>query len=573
MGVIDVVEQWRQYPAFHDRVLSIIGIEVHWAVLQYVLGLSFLSFIAYLIYMRTNDEKWRKLSYTLFKGFVIVFAVGAATGTASEFGLVLLWPNVTEAAGRYIYFPLYAEVFAFIMEIVFIYLTYYAWRKFGRRALAVLLLLSFVGPWYSAAMILSVNSYMVAPTGIVPAYDVKTGHWLYDQGYPKVTVVVPNDIAGALNVTALQAVGASIVGQADNGVIVQLPSRVVQRLVYEAWRGYKVKDSILAAVISTTYLQGSGSGSELLNAPVKAVLDQVLVNTVMYVGPTMVTFKSPVYLATLFHSIGAALTVSIFTVLAAYTIRLVQTRNTSDEEYKEYVKAAFKFSAVAALVIIAVQGFVSGHEMGRAIAEYNPEKFAAIEATTNKIFRVTSLLPGGEKLPALLAYGDPNAPLPDYDAIPDDYCACILHEQEDMARIGSCKPPLIIHYMYYTKIGLGILLGLYALAITYYLWRLRDPEKLQSTFLGKWLLGIPQAVAVIFIVHLVSFLGWGVREIGRKPWTIYGVMTTDVAHTANPASPGAVALVAAFFLAMLGALAYSVYRFLWVPGLPREGEA
>ncbi|MCE4621710.1 MAG: cytochrome ubiquinol oxidase subunit I, partial [Desulfurococcales archaeon] len=149
----DLLGQWGQYPAFSDRVLSLIGIEVHWAILQYVVGLSFLAFVAYLIYAKTNDKKWERLAYTMFKGFVIVFAVGAATGTASEFGLVLLWPNLTEAAGRYIYFPLYAEVFAFLLEVVFVYLTYYGWKKFGKSAMIILLFLSFIGPWYSAAMI------------------------------------------------------------------------------------------------------------------------------------------------------------------------------------------------------------------------------------------------------------------------------------------------------------------------------------------------------------------------------------------------------------------------------------
>ena len=207
---MSLIGQWQSYPAYADRLLSLIGIEVHWAILQYTLGLSFMAFIAYLIYLRTNDEKWRKLSWTLFKGFVIVFALGAATGTASEFGLVLLWPNLTEAAGRYIYFPLYAEVFAFLMEVVFVYMVYYGWKKFNKKLLAVIMLLAFTGAWYSAAMIVSVNSFMVAPTGIEPAYDVQTGQWLYDQGYPKMTLAVPKELVPVLNVTLLQQLGMDI---------------------------------------------------------------------------------------------------------------------------------------------------------------------------------------------------------------------------------------------------------------------------------------------------------------------------------------------------------------------------
>ena len=116
----DIISQWLSYPAPYDRILSMIGVEFHWAILQYVLGLSFMAFLAELIYLKTKEKKWLRVAKTLAKGFVIVFAVGAVTGTASEFGLVILWPNLTEAAGRYIYFPLYAEIFAFLLEIVFI---------------------------------------------------------------------------------------------------------------------------------------------------------------------------------------------------------------------------------------------------------------------------------------------------------------------------------------------------------------------------------------------------------------------------------------------------------------------
>ncbi len=551
--------QWASYPAFADRALSLIGIEVHWAILQYVVGLSFLAFIVYLIYLKTGDEKWEHLAKTMFKGFVIVFAVGAATGTASEFGLVLLWPNLVEAAGRYIYFPLYAEVFAFLLEVVFIYMIYYGWNKFPKRAMVLLLFLGFIGPWFSAAMIVSVNSYMVAPTGIHPAYDVANGEWLYDQGYPKIELVVPNDLVAALNVTTLQALGMEVKGQTDDAVIVLMPIRIVQRLAYEAWSGYTVRDSILALVANAEYVQ---QHPEILDVPVKAIVDQILVKTIETVGITTVTFKSPVYPGSILHVVGSAITVSAFTMLAAYAMRL-RKGGEADKDTKEYWRKAFKFAAYTSLVIIIVQGAVFGHLMGHEIAHYNPEKFAAMEATTDKVTAITKLLPGGEKLVAFLAYGDPNAELPSYDAIPDDYCVCQATAQEDLARIGTCKPPLIIHYLYYTKIGLAVLLAIYALLVGFYLYKAKLPEKLPG-----FLLAI--APLAIIVSQLVSFLGWATREIGRKPWTIYGVMTPDVAHTANPASVGVVTLVALFFVVLLAALAYSVWRFLWLPGRPEE---
>ena len=550
---MSLISQWSSYPAFSDRVLSLIGIEIHWAILQYVLGLSFMAFLSYLIYLKTGNSKWERLSKTMVKGFVLVFAVGAATGTASEFGLILLWPNLTEAAGRYIYFPLYAEIFAFLMEVVFVYMLFYGWSKFPKKIVAVVMLLVFIGAWYSAAMIVSVNSFMVAPTGLKPAFNVESGGWLYDMSYPKITLAIPTSIAEALNITALQALGTEIIDYHGDSVIAAVPVRITQRLAYEAWNGYLVKDSILASIANKTYVEAH---PDILNDSIKSLLDSIMVKTVEYMGVATITFKSPVYPASILHTIGSALTVSGFTATAAYALRL-RKANKINKQYREYVSAAFKFTAVFTLIAIGFQGFVSGHEMGVSIAHYNPEKFAAIEATTDEITALTRILPGGEKLPALLAYGDPNAPLPSYDGIPRDYCALLV---EDMERIGDCRPPLLIHYLYYTKIGLGLALGLYALIIVYFA---VIRARMKGEIPGILLKIAPLSVA---LVQLVSFLGWAVREIGRKPWTIYGIMTTDVAHTSNPPSQPVIILVATFFIGLLAILSYSAWRILWLPG-------
>jgi len=552
--------QWSSYAAWADRALSLVGIEVHWVILQYVLGLSFLSFIAYLIYLKTGNSVWERIARTAFKAFVIVFAVGAATGTASEFGLVILWPNLTEAAGRYVYFPLYAEVFAFLLEVVFVYMTYYGWNKFSSKLLVPLLILSFIGPWYSAAMIVSVNSFMTAPTGVVPAYSPDQGY-LYDQGYPKLTLAVPKELVPALDVGLLQEAGMEIKGETEDAVIVWMPARIVQRLAYEAWNGYLVKDSILAAVANPEYVQ---QNPEILETPVKDIVDAIMVKTIETVGVMTVTFKSPVYPASILHVLGSGITVSAFTAMAAYAIRIRRFSGEASDEDRQYWRTAFKFFAVAALVAIVLQGTLFGHSSGVAVAEWEPEKFAAMEATTDQVFSIARAVPGLEKLVAFLAYGDPNAPLPEYDKIPSDWCYCQLTYEEDAARISDCRPPLIIHYFYYAKLGMATLLGLYALLVGYYLVvRKVEPEKLPS-----WMLAV--APIVIVMVQLVSFFGWFVREVGRKPFTIYGIMTVDVAHTVNPASPGLVALVAVFFVVILIGLTYSVYRFLWLPGKPSK---
>jgi cytochrome d ubiquinol oxidase subunit I len=598
---IGLLDQWlHSYPAGSDRVLSMIGIEIHWAILQYVLGLSFLAFVTRLIYHKTGNEHWERLTKTLAKGFILVFAFGAATGTASEFGLVLLWPNLTEAAGDFIYFPLYAEIFAFLMEVVFLYMLWYGWDRLPLKAHTAVILLGFLGAWYSASMIVSVNSYMVAPTGIAPAYDAMSGAYLYDKNYPKLELHVPlnltvningqevqvpaldinGDGSGVLNASLLLKAGVEVKGiDKEAGVVkVLMPVRIVQRLVFEAYHGYTIKESILQYVVSKAFIgKHQDVVPALLNVPVKDIVGQIVKKTVRDVGVYTVTFKSPVYRASIMHAIGAALTTSSFTVMAAYLVRYLQYREGQDKEYLEYVKSALRFSIITALTVIAIQGLVFGHEMGHAIAHYNPEKFAAMEATTNQVPNMAGPLKGfmHHTLMPFLAYGTTKVKLPSYDQIPQDYCMCqlsnVIYQQNpaipsDADRgLNDCRPPLIIHYLYYTKIGLAILLGLYALLLTYYLWRSWSEVRIPGW--AAWL-----GYLVIPTVHIVSFFGWAVREIGRKPWTIYGVMTPETAHTVNPASTGEVALVAIYLLTLIGLLAYGVYRILWKPGNPGESH-
>ncbi len=538
---MDLLSQWLSYPAALDRILSIIGIELHWAILQYVLGLPLVIMVALLLYARSKDERWHEMARTMAKALGIVFAVGAAAGTLSEFGLVVIWPNILEAAGRYIFFPLYAEIFAFLIEITFIYLLIFGWNKIGIKAKILLSLLALFGAWFSGALIMSVNSYMVAPTGIVAAYDPASG-WKYDQGFPKVLLVVPNDVVNVLEVDKLTSLGMEVVGSGENGVSVLLPSKIVSRLIYESWGNVKVGESVLSLVIRNEALEG------LKGLLVKDVVDIIVTNTVRSVGYTMVTFLSPVYLGSIFHALGSAVTVTAFTMVGAYSLLLLKGRN---EGKKGYYLAGLRFGIVLALITIAVQGLVFGHLIGVEIARSNPEKLAAMEGTSNSIFSLSRSL-GIERLMSFIIYGSFDAKLPEYDSIDKGYCVL-----DGKPAITDCRPPLILHYLYYSKTGLSLLLGFYALIYAILAIKMGSI----STILLKINVLTPIAA------QLISFLGWAVREMGRKPWSIYGIMTVDVAHTANPGDPLSYALIALIIISVALALILAVWRLLYKPSL------
>lgn len=539
---MDLLSQWLGYPAALDRILSIIGIEIHWFILQYVLGLPLVILLALLIYKKNGNEGYFKLARTASKALGLIFAVGAATGTASEFGLLVIWPNLLEAAGRYIYFPLYLEIFAFLTEIIFIYMLVFAWNKLSLNAKILVALLALLGAWFSAAMIVSVNSYMVAPTGIAPAFSQQQG-WLYSQGYPKVFLVIPGQIASALDLAKLAPLGVEVVGDVKEGVAVYIPSKIVARLAAEAWSGVSLKDSILAGFLK------QGVQLPLEKILVKDVVDSILLATVQHVRYQTVTFQSPVYTGSIIHAIGAGLTTTAFTVAGAYAFLLLKRKS-------DYYKTGLRFGIMLSLLFIILQGAVFGHIMGEEIANYNPEKLSAMEGTSNAILSIPRAF-GIEGLMKIIIYGNPNAMLPSYDLIPSDYCSL-----GGVPSVGECRPPLLIHYLYYTKTGLAVLLGIISLLLTFYVYKKKE--------LNNVLLAL--AALTPLLAQLVSFLGWAVREMGRKPWSIYGVMTADIAHTSNPPDPLSVVLVASLFLGALVALLFAAYKILYLPSIRGEGQ-
>ncbi len=535
-----LIEQWRSYPRPMERLISAIGIDVHWTILQYVMGLPFMAFIAQLVYLKTRDRFWLDLARTLVKGFVIVFAVGAATGTTAEFGLILLWPRFLEVGGKFIFFPFYAEIYAFMMEVIFVYFLYYGWSKVGDKVRLALTALVFIGAWYSGAMIMAVNSYMITPTGIEPAYDPSTGRMLYDEGYPKIELAIPGNLTKALDPEWLAANHVTV--REDNGyTVASVPARIVYRLFWEASQGYTLNQSILWEGLKREYRE------ELAGVKVSEVLDWILYETTSMHDPLLYPLKSPSWPASVFHVTGAALAVSGYTVMGAYALRIITGTGSRDRAFR-----ALKFAALYTLAVMLVQGLVSGHELGVEVAHYNPEKFAAMEGTSRMIISIPrDLMAGlGEKLAAFLAYGSPDKPLPDYDSIPRDWCSF------PGAPVSECRPPLIIHYAYYTKITLAMALGVYTLALAVKLARGGEPGR------GMLLAAALSPLAA----HLVSFLGWFVREVGRKPFTVYGVFTP--AEAGNPAGPDMLqlALVGAYLVAMLVILAWASYRFLWKAG-------
>ena len=139
----------------------------HWIFVPLTLGLSFMLAIMETIYVKTGDEKWRRMVKFWMKLFGINFAIGVATGIILEFEFGTNWSNYSWFVGDIFGAPLAIEgIMAFFMESTFIAIMFFGWGKVSRKAHLLSTWLVAIGSNLSALWILVANGWMQNPAGM-----------------------------------------------------------------------------------------------------------------------------------------------------------------------------------------------------------------------------------------------------------------------------------------------------------------------------------------------------------------------------------------------------------------------
>ena len=129
------------------------------------MGLPILLLIAEGLWLRSGNPVYHALARRWSKGFAILFAVGAVSGTILSFELGLLWPRFMEHAGGIIGLPFSAEGFAFFIEAIFLGLYLYGWDRLSPRAHWLTAIPIAISGTLSAIFVISANAWMNSPAG------------------------------------------------------------------------------------------------------------------------------------------------------------------------------------------------------------------------------------------------------------------------------------------------------------------------------------------------------------------------------------------------------------------------
>ena len=117
-------------------------------------------------------KRWSKVSGVLF-------AIGAVSGTILAFEMGLLWPGLMEQFGDVVGLAFTLEGISFFVEAIFLGIYVYGWGKLPSKTHQLLLLPMIISGMSGTFFVMSVNSWMNAPTGfdIVGGQVVNINPW------------------------------------------------------------------------------------------------------------------------------------------------------------------------------------------------------------------------------------------------------------------------------------------------------------------------------------------------------------------------------------------------------------
>jgi len=140
----------------------------HFFFVPLTLGLSIFLAILETIYVRTGDEKYKRMVKFWGKLFLINFAMGVVTGIVQEFQFGMNWSEYSRFVGDIFGAPLAIEaLLAFFLESTFLGLWLFGWDKLSKRVHAFTMWMVAIGANISALWILIANSFMQEPVGYV----------------------------------------------------------------------------------------------------------------------------------------------------------------------------------------------------------------------------------------------------------------------------------------------------------------------------------------------------------------------------------------------------------------------
>jgi cytochrome d ubiquinol oxidase subunit I len=260
------------------------------------------------------------------------------------------------------------------------------------------------------------------------------------------------------------------------------------------------------------------------------------------------------------HAVTAAIIVGMSVALTGYAYQYFRNGNTSSMKVIRAILPVL-------LVLLVLQPTVFGDFMGKMVAANQPTKFALMESV-----QTTEQNP----IMGLLAFGDPQRAIPGFDQFTRECnslhgqtlgnltskvapsakpgaLSSVNLEQLCLSNLQTIAPQMgAISTAYFTKIGVGIVALLSLCIVLLSVFKIGVLSRIVSrlfTPLGRRNTVLAFSVIEFAACAVTAGLGWFVREVGRTPWTVYGLLYPQELVSPVPIDPIVLTTFVAIFVA------------------------
>lgn len=139
----------------------------HFLMVPLTIGLGLFVAIMQLLWYRTGNERYLRMTKFWGKLYLINFVMGVATGIVQEFQFGMAWSEYSRFVGDVFGAPLAMEaLLAFFLESTFLGLWIFGWKRLKPGLHLAALWAAVIASYISAYFIIVANSWMQHPVGV-----------------------------------------------------------------------------------------------------------------------------------------------------------------------------------------------------------------------------------------------------------------------------------------------------------------------------------------------------------------------------------------------------------------------
>lgn len=461
----------------------------HWIFVPLTIGLGFIIAIMETYYVRTGNEFWKRTAKFWMKIFAVNFAIGIATGIILEFQFGTNWSNYSWFVGDIFGAPLAIEgIFAFFLESTFFAIMFFGWNKVSKKAHLTATWLVAIGTILSALWILVANAWMQYPTGMHFNPDTARNEMINFWAIALSPIALNKFIHTVTNCFVIGAV-----------VVIGISSWYLLRKREEEFARKSIRIASVFGLISLIIVIWSGDGSAY-----------------------HVAKRQPMKLAAMegMYKSKVGTPIIAFGILnPKKNISKLESDSLGYAQEKPYLFNISIPQGLSLLVDRKMNTFVPG------IEDIIRGGYTYINEYGNEQQAISVRERMGKGKIALESLANYKKAKKAGDEEGKEMALALLQENYAHFGYGFLEKPTdvvpnvpLTFYSFHIMVILGaFFILLFALSI--YL----DIKELLTRF--KWFHFL--AIASIPLVYICTQAGWIVSEVGRQPWTIQDILTTN----------------------------------------------